>query len=443
MRPAITTASSAAVLLAVACAASAQSMSTPVADSHRPSGRVSVTVDTSQRRDTDVTHRTSEVSTAVSLATPDFEGAGVEYGLNLRHSSRTGADVQHVSIYDGFAGVRLGSRGQVRLRAGHMWLPDLGTVGAIAGGLVELQQPRSDSSLRVRGGVFAGNEPLVYELGYAPDVRKMGGYVAFEKGFLQRHVVGYTRVRQAELTERSVLSVTNFVPAGQRLFVYQAAEFDVSGPANGTASSGLSYFLTNLRVTASSRVELFGTYNRGRAIDARTLTDDVRNGRAITPARIEGFLYESAGGRATVEVVRNVRVHAGYSRDRYDRNEAPSGRITIGGHGGNILGSGLDVSASNTHIDRPGGSYQSRYLSVGRSIGRSVYASADYATSLSIVRFVRSDGIVIETNPRMWRLSGNGSVTLGRYFSLMVTCDYERADASRQIRVLSGLGVRF
>jgi hypothetical protein len=324
-----------------------------------------------------------------------------------------------------------------------MWLPDLGTVGALAGGLVEIQQPRilADDT-RVRGGLFAGREPRVYEVGYAPDVRKMGGYFVVEQGFLRRHVVGYMRVQQAGLTERSVVTVTNFVPGGQRLFVYQAAEFDVSGPAGGTGPRGLSYFLANARLTAAPRVELSGTYNRGRAIDARTLTDDVRNGRAVTPERAAGYLYESGGGRVTVEVARNVRVYAGYARDRYNRDEAPNGRVTIGGHAGDLFGSGVDVSGSNTRVERNGPAYQSRSVSVGRSIGRAVYASVDYATSLSVVRFVRSDGIVIETRPWMRRVSGSGSILLGRRLSLLVTCDYETDDTSRQIRMLAGLSAR-
>ena len=45
-----------------------------------------------------------------------------------------------MSLYDGFVGARLGSRGQFRVRGGHMWLPDLGTAGALAGGLVGVSQ---------------------------------------------------------------------------------------------------------------------------------------------------------------------------------------------------------------------------------------------------------------------------------------------------------------
>lgn len=441
-----------ALLCGGAGRASAQTAQPPVAavvqpasaPARRPFGRVSFMVDTSRRDDDGVGRNDVEFATAFNIATPEVDAGGLEYGVNLRQSTRTGTNVQHLSLYDGFAGARLGHQGQVRLRAGHMWLPDLGTVGALAGGLVEYLQPRSTpDAARVRAGAFLGREPLVYEMGYAPEVRKTGGYVALEKGFTRRHVIGYTRVQQGALTERSVLSLTNFVPAGRALFVYQAAEFDVSGPASGAGTPGLSYFLTNARVTAAPRVELLGTYNRGRSIDARTLTDDLRNGRPVTSQSLDGLRYQSAGGRVTVEVASNVRVYAGYARDRNNRDDAATGRVTMGSHAGNLAGSGLDVSGSVARIDRPSGAYQSWYVSIGRAVGRTVYVSGDYATSLSVVRFVRSDGLLIETHPQMRRFTGNASMALGRRLSLMFTGDYERDDSSTQLRILSGLGVRW
>ena len=219
----------------------------------------------------------------MTLKTPDADADGAEVGLDLRLSRYVGVErPQRVSVYDGFAGLRFGGDGRFRVRAGHMWLTDLGTSGALAGGLFEYRQPASDTKTRLRVGAFAGLEPAIYDVGYASGVRKQGGYVAIEKGFLRRHVVGYTQIRQGSLTERSVLSVTNFVPAGRRFFAYQAAEFDVQGPAGGAAQRGLSYFLANVRVTPAERVELLGTYNRGHSLDARRLTEDVLNGRPLT-----------------------------------------------------------------------------------------------------------------------------------------------------------------
>ena len=107
-------------------------------------------------------------------------------------------------------------------------------------------------------------------------------------------------VRHGSLTERSVVTDANFLPIGRKLFVYQAAEFDLQPPA-GTAKQGLTYFYSNTRVNPANRVELQGNYNRGRSIDARSLGSDVINGRPITQSAVDGLLYESIGGRVTVE----------------------------------------------------------------------------------------------------------------------------------------------
>jgi hypothetical protein len=315
-------------------------------------------------------------------------------------------------------------------------------MGAVAGGLLEVGQHRDADEGRFRAGVFSGLEPKIYDTGYAPDVRKYGGYAAYESGYLRRHVVGYTTVKQGAAMERSVLSFTNYIPAGRGFFAYQAAEYEVKGPANGAAKPGLSYFLTNVRVSAGRRVELNGTYNRGRSLDARQLTDDVVNGRALTAQAIEGLHYESGGGRVTVEVVPRVRVYAGYSRDRTNREDSASGRSLVGGNAGNVFGSGFDLSASDSRIDRSSGPYHSRYLSIGRSVSRAVYVSMDYSTSLSVVRFLRSDGVIIETRPSTRRYSGSASVTLNRYLALLTTVDRTVDDSLRELRVMAGLSYR-
>jgi hypothetical protein len=89
------------------------------------------------------------------------------------------------------------------------------------------------------------------------------------------------------------------------------------------------------------------------------------------------------------------------------------------------------------------GAYHSRYLSIGRGMGRSIYVSGDYSTSLSVVRFLRSDGVVIETRPWTRRFSGSGSATLGRHVSLLLTADYTKDEEQNELRVFSGLSYRF
>ena len=96
--------------------------------------------------------------------------------------------------------------------------------------------------------MFGGVEPLAYEPGYAPHVRKYGGLLALETDGVRRHVVGYVQVRNASVTERSVVSLTNFLPVGGRFLLYQTAEYDVQPPA-GHGRPGLNYFFTPPRHT--------------------------------------------------------------------------------------------------------------------------------------------------------------------------------------------------
>jgi len=416
------------------------------AQSHNVAARVSVHVDSATRAAIDGTRSSdANLSTAVTFESNESDSdRGVDFRVDMRHSRAiSGLRPDRTSFYDAYAGGHLGGDTQLRLRVGHMWLTDLGTIGALAGGLIEVGQKRSKEGTRFRVGAFAGREPQMYDLGYVPDVRKTGAYAAIESGALRRHVIGYTRIQQGSLTERSVLSVTNYVPAGSRFFAYQAAEIDVKGPAQGSAPSGVSYFLTNARYSPAQRVEISGTYNRGRSIDARTLTNDLLNGRALTQQAAEGLRYESRGGRLTVEVVRGVQIYGSYAQDRTNRDDALTGRTMIGGHAGNLLRSGFDVSASDSRVTRPTGAYHSRYLSVGRNVGRSLYVSGDYSTSLSVVQFLRSDGIVIETRPWTRRFSGSANATLGRSTSVLFTIDYTQDEAQDEIRVLSGISYRF
>jgi hypothetical protein len=430
--------------LALLCIVAAARATQAQSSAPGPTGRVSIYANTAGRDFTDGSRqRNTDLSTSVTLESPRTDENGVEYALDLRETRYSStATPDRVSIYDGFAGASFGGDWQLRARAGHMWLQDLGTMGALAGGLFEVGQRRTNDDGRFRVGAFSGLEPKLYETGYAPDVRKYGGYAAYERGFMRRHVVGYTTVKQGDFTERSVLSMTNFIPAGQRFFAYQAAEYETQGPANGAVTRGLSYFLTNARISASSRVELNATYNRGRALDARQLTADLINGRALTAQALEGLKYESTGGRITVEVVRRMHVYAGYTRDRNNRDDAPTSRILVGGHAGNIFGTGFDVSGSDSRIERTTGPYHSKYVSVGRGLGRSVYLSVDYSTSLSVVHFLRSDGVIIETKPSTQRYSGSASATLSRHFSLLGTLDYTIDDAMTEVRALSGLSYR-
>ena len=409
----------------------------------RPWSRVSVFTNSSKSTsDTTSLPVFTELTTSFSYQLPDLDDSGAEYGVDARYATYSGGQrPERISIYEGFVGARV-ANGALKFRVGHVWLNDVGSLGSLAGGVVELRQARllpDDGRFRV--GAFAGLEPNVYETGYAPDVKKFGGYLSYDGARARRHSIGYVNVRQGSLIERSVITGANFLPIGRKLFLYQAGEYDIQPPA-GTAKKGLAYFYSSTRVNPMNRIELQGTYNRGRSIDARGLGTDVINGRPIAQAAVDGLLYESIGGRVTVEPVPRVHVYGGYSRDKNNRDTAPTGRTLIGGYASNVAKSGIDVSASDSYMDRPTGSYHSVYVSAGRQIGRPVYVSGDYTTSLSVVRFSRSDGITIETRPQTTRFSGTTTVIVGRSVSVLATVEHTRDNQVREFRILSGLTYR-
>ncbi len=411
----------------------------------RPSGRVSVYVSGAKTSQMDGPgYGYGDVMTAVNYELSDRESDGVEYGLDMRHAAYTvQGRAPRVSVYTGYVGTRLAG-GALKARVGHLWLDDLGGLGAVAGAHLEGRTaaviPTSGLG-RWRAGVFGGLEPNVYTLGYGESVRKIGAYGALEGARGRRHVAGYVNIHNGALTERSVLTVTNYLPAGP-LSVYQAAEYDLSPPAGGRGHDGLTYFFSNARVNVSRRLELLGTLSRGRSVDTRGLSDDIQAGRAVTQQSLDGLRYESVGGRATVEVLPRLRVHAGYSRDKNNRDDASTGRWQVGAFGGNIFNTGLDVTVSDNRTARPDGSYHSTYLSMGRELGRRIYATAEYSTALSQVRFVRGDGIMIDSRPETKRAGVNGSILFWRSTSLLLSAERTTGNDYKELRVLAGITVR-
>ena len=59
-----------------------------------------------------------------------------------------------------------------------------------------------------------------------------------------------------------------------------------------------------------------------------------------------------------------------------------------------------------------------------------------------MIRFVRSDGVVIETRPSTRRYAGNVNATLDRHFSLMFVVDFAQDEGFSELRLLSGLTYR-
>jgi hypothetical protein len=380
---------------------------------------------------------------SLTLRSASADDGGAEYAVDLRGAAYPsgGGRSNEWSIYDAWVGGRL-PQGVLGLRLGQMWINELGSLGSVAGALIHYQQPEAGAAGRLRAGVFGGLEPEILQPGYARDVRKYGGFLALDGENARTHVVGYTQIRDLRVTERSVVTMMNFVPIGRKFFLYQAAEYDIAKPG-GLGKSGLNYLFANVRYAPSAWLEIQGLYHHGRSIDARTISQDILNGRPVDARTIEGFLFESVGGRLTFSVAPSLRVFGGYSRERDNGSDRPYGRTTAGIWASDVFGTGVDVSLSDSRSNRPGTTYDSWYASIGRNIGSRFYLSADYSTSLSVLRFQGPDGVSIVSQPRSRRVSLYALWNVDRHFSVTAAGERLREDNSTDDRVRLGLVLRF
>ncbi|HET7451844.1 MAG TPA: hypothetical protein VFL12_03840, partial [Thermoanaerobaculia bacterium] len=218
-------------------------------------------------------------------------------------------------------------------------------------------------------------------------------------------------------------------------------EYDVDKPG-GLARAGLNYFFANVRWAPAPWIEFQGLFHHGRSVDARTITQDQLNGIPVDPRTIEGFLFDSAGGRITFRITPTVHVYGGYSRERDNQEDHPYGRANLGLFAGNVLGSGFDIVVTDYRSDRPGGAFDSWYASLGRNLGAKFYLSADYSTSLSRLTFVSGD-VTVQSQPKTKRYSLYGLWNADRHFSLMATGERLKDDRVTSDRVLLGLMYRF
>ncbi len=380
----------------------------------------------------------NEINAAVTIHTPPRDGDGVEFSLDARGSeypSVSNRDAR-VSIYDAWVGGRVAS-GKVAVRLGQMYVNDLGALGGVGGLHLETRAGK------FRFGLFGGLEPKGFDPGYVTDVRKGGAYAAFDGERGWRNVLGFVTIRNQGVTERNVLTTLNFLPFGREFFLYQAAEYDLTGPG-GTGSGGLAYFFATARWSPVRAFEIQGTYQHGRSVDARTITQDQIAGRPIDAKALDGFLFDSIGGRATVEFARGWRVWAGYYQDKNNRDDVASDRWQFGLSAMNVAGTGLDVFVSDNRTNRPGtSSYDAWYFSLGRSIGSRFYLTLDYSTSLSVLQLTDLGGLTVVNKPSSRRYSLSGIWNMSRSFSLMLTAEELVDDTSTQNRGLLGLTYRF
>lgn len=434
-RPAFTLVTGLALAIAAAAPARAQSL---------PGwGRVSLFgMMQSVKYEDGTTRNFSELSGGITIRSKSADDGGIEYGVDARASTYPGSGRDSQSnVYEAWVGGK--SKGGVwTLRLGQMYLTDLGALGSFGGLMAEVRIPGSTPLGRVRFGLFGGLEPKYFDIGFAPDVKKAGVWAALDGEVNRHHVLGWVIVKNASLTERSVVTMTNFVPIGRDFFLYQAAEYDTTGPG-GAGSGGLNFLFANARYNVSPAVELSATYHRGRSIDFRSISNDIRAGRPVDQKSLDGFLYESAGGRAQVEIVKNVRVFAGYYNDRNNFEDARTGRFNVGLWTTNVLGSGFDFTLSDNRVQKTGAGYDAWWASLGHNIGPKVYVSLDYSTSLSTVTITDAGGVTVTNRPRTKRYSLNGNWNVSRHFSLFFTAEQLRDDSSRDNRGLLGLNYHF
>jgi len=405
-------------------------------------GRVALFTDFSTREQPD--GETSDFTELIAMisVSGDQPGGIFEYALDGRVATYPSSDRdQRISLYEAFVGLHTRDR-QWNLRLGQMWLGELGGLASVGGVFGEYRMPAPTAVGRFRFGLFAGLELATYELEYLDQIEKGGVYAALDGAHGRQHILGYVRIRNHGLTERSVVIFNNFIPFGKGVTLYQALQYDTEGPA-GLGDADLSYFFANLRWRISRLVEIQGTYHRGQSVDARTIADDVVNGRPVNPAKLDGLLFESARARVMVRPLRWLSVWAGYANDRNNRGDEASNRIQLGVSARRLFGVPLDVSLSSSQTDRGGDSYDSLWASVGYAIGPKVYLSLDYNDTLSVYTISDGDGGTIEVRPNSRRFSLSGNINLSRTFSLLVTVERTDHDDFAENRALTGLIVRF
>jgi len=348
---------------------------------------------------------------------------------------------ERVSLYEAYVGLHTRNQSW-SLRLGQMWLHELGGLGSVGGLFAEYRKPGQTSWGRWRFGLFAGLELARYDLEYLQDIEKGGVFVALDGAHGRQHTLGYVLVRNHGLTERAVVSFSNFIPVGRAFTLYQGLEYDSEGPA-GLGDPELTYFFANLRFRVSPAVELQGTYHRGRSLDARTITEDVIDGRPVNPETLVGLLFESARLRLMVRPGRNISVWASYGADRNTRDDPTATRFNLGFSARRIFGSGADISISANSTDRGEDSFDSMWGSFGYAISQRVYVSLDYRDTLSIYHVTRGDGGIVEIRPDSEFYSLSSNINLNRTFSLLLTMEHLKHSDFDERRLLTGLIINF
>jgi len=387
----------------------------------------------------------TELVGTLMFRAPAGDEGGFEYAIDTRFAGypTTEGRKQRISVYDAYVGWKA-KGGLFGFRAGQVWLDELGALGSLGGVVVEARpfgEPSSGIG-KLRVGGFWGVEPNIMEAGYVSGVRKFGGYLTLEGQAARRHVLGYINLRNQGLTERSVLVFSNYLPVKKQFYLYQAMEYDLQGPA-GQGGGRLTYLFANARFSPARLVELQGIFHHGRSIDARTIAEDVRNGRPVSESELEGFLYESIGGRLTLRFTPAIQAFLSYTRDKTNEQDERRDRLMLGVFGYDLFHAGFDARVTNSRYSQAGESaYNSWYVSLGKTFGRSLYLEGFYSSSVSVLRVFGSQ-VQVETRPHTELYGVSSIFYLTRRASLLVTLEHMSGDWPSETRALTGLSYRF
>jgi hypothetical protein len=318
-----------------------------------------------------------------------------------------------------------------------MWLNELGSLGSI-GGVAAQYHAAQTAAGKVRIGGFYGFEPEILQAGYADGVRKAGAFVALDGEGGRNHTLGFVNLTNSGLKERSVLAVNNFLPAANKFFLYQSLEYDLTGPENTDVGGGLRYFLANGRYSPASGFDVHASFHHGRSIDTRSITDAQLDGRPVNPATLQGLLFESFDFRVTVKAVKDVSVFGGFGRDRNNRDETPVRRANYGFFTSGFLDTGIDLRFSAYYwIPEDTSAYHSWNFSIGRTLGAKVYVSADYSSSVSVLRL--GNGIQIETRPESRQFEVSAITHWNRSMSFLIIAQRTNTDSYHETGLQAGI----
>ena len=384
--------------------------------------------------------RYNELVTTFTIASALRDQPGLEFAVDLRGSSYPASEGHDArfSIYNAYVGQSFANG--LLVRGGQMWLNELGALDRW-----EEEWPSTNTSREIissESEVFTASNPISLRSDTCKESASTGGYFSFDGQNGASSSIGYVTLRNSGLTERSVLVFSNFVPAGNSFVVFQNAEYDVVGPAGLDLGKGLNYFFISSRYDPSQNVELQGTYHRGRSIDTRSIVDSELNGRPVDSSQLNSLLFESLDGRFTVSFARNIRAYVGYGRDRTNQGDLPLDRLNLGASTSNLLNSGLDLYLSFNHWT---GSFphDGFTFSVGKTLGKSIYISGDYTSSVSIFRITGTDGVIIENRPSSKLFGVSTVANLNRKISLQFNAQRTTGSEFNENRFLGGIAYRF